>query len=66
MVDYETMTIEELEQANLALSESREKILQEQLTLNNVLERKVAEKTAAEALETMSDLEKAVLADALK
>lgn len=66
MVDYESMTIEELETRNLELSEEREQILTEQMTLNNVLNRKIAEQNAQAALEGMNDLDREALAEALK
>lgn len=66
MTDYDSMTIEELEQHNRELSRDRDQVLQEQLTINSVLNRKIAERNAQETLEQMSDIDREAMAGALK
>lgn len=66
MTDYENMTIEELEQANIELSTQRDTILTEQLEINNILDKKFAEKQAQEAIDAMTPEEREAYENALK
>ncbi|WP_321422754.1 hypothetical protein [uncultured Methanobacterium sp.] len=66
MTDYENMTVAELEAENLRLSESREQILQEQISLNDILNMKIAEQNAQDAIEQMTDEQRTAFENALK
>lgn len=61
MADYSRMSVEQLEEANKTLMEEKEKIREEQRQLNDVLSKKVAEESAKQLAETLSDDQKAAL-----
>lgn len=58
-MDYESMSIEELEAENTRLSNERARIQAEQRTINDVLSRKFALRDAQIKLNGMSEAERA-------
>jgi len=60
-MDYEEMTVEELEEENLRLMGEKDKIRAEQLKIKAVLDKKVALRDAERKLATLSDSEKRAL-----
>lgn len=61
-MNYEQMSIEELEAENIRLSNERADIQKEQRMINDVLSRKVAMRDAQAKFAGLSDVEKAALA----
>lgn len=61
-MNYDQMSIEELEAENIRLSNERAAIQQHQRTINDVLSRKVAMRDATAKFAGLSEVEKAALA----
>jgi len=60
-MDYEKMTIEQLEKENLHFMKQRDKIREEQLKIKAVLDQKVVRRDAERKLAMLSDPEKKAL-----
>lgn len=58
---YDDMTLDELSKENLRLQEEKERIRTQQVDLNRVYSRKVAEAEARRKVSAMSDDERAAL-----
>ena len=64
-MNYETMTVDQLEAKLQSITEERAKLRTEALQVQAVLDQKYAAMRAAILLESMSDAEKAALAQAI-
>ncbi len=60
-MNYENMTIEELEARNRELNAQRDAIREEQLKIKAVLDRKIALRSAQQKLASLSETERAAL-----
>lgn len=60
-MNYDSMSLEELETENIRLSNERNAIKQQQLELTAAIDRKIAERDAALKLAAMSPAERAAL-----
>ena len=60
-MNYDSMSLEELEAENIRLSNERNAIKQQQMELTAVIDRKIAERDAALKLSAMSPAERAAL-----
>ena len=65
-MNYETMTIEELEKAIQALSAQREALKAQQQAAHDVLNAKVAAEAAAKLVANLDDAQKAALLQAIQ
>jgi hypothetical protein len=64
-MNYDSMTIEQLLAESQRITEERAALRQEQLQVQAALDKKLATQRAAELVATMSDADKAALAQAI-